>query len=222
MIPDACQVITSSFAAILNNDNVPSPGHTYSEADWNPITKEDATKNPGNGYRASKTFAERAAWDFVSNEKPNFDLVTLNPPLVIGPIVHYLNSLSALNTSNERVRDFIQGKAKTEIPDTPVPVWVDVRDLAVAHVKAIEQLGAGGKRFFVTAGYFSNREIIDIIRENFPEYKDQLPDESVKGGGYPEFAQLDNTRTKQLLDSEFTSLKKSIVDLVKSLKNVGL
>jgi len=39
------------------------------------------------GYRASKTFAERAAWDFVKNEKPNFSLATINPPMVFGPIV---------------------------------------------------------------------------------------------------------------------------------------
>lgn len=39
------------------------------------------------GYRASKTFAEKAAWDFVEKEKPNFALATINPPMVFGPIV---------------------------------------------------------------------------------------------------------------------------------------
>lgn len=67
---------------------------------------------------ASKTFAEKAAWEFVEKEKPNFTIATMCPPLVFGPIVHYLNDLKALNTSNERVRDFMAGKAKEEIPDT--------------------------------------------------------------------------------------------------------
>lgn len=40
------------------------------------------------------------------------------PPLVFGPIVHYLNDLKALNTSNQRVRDFMAGQMKEEIPDT--------------------------------------------------------------------------------------------------------
>ena len=40
------------------------------------------------------------------------------PPLVFGPIVHYLNDLKALNTSNQRVRDFMAGAAKEEIPET--------------------------------------------------------------------------------------------------------
>ena len=53
------------------------PGYVYSEKDWNPITEEEAIQNPSNGYRASKTFAEKAAWDFVETEKPNFNIVTV-------------------------------------------------------------------------------------------------------------------------------------------------
>jgi nucleoside-diphosphate-sugar epimerase len=145
----------------------------------------------------------------------------MNPPMVFGPVVHYLNSLGSLNTSNERIRDLIQGKFKEEIPATPIPIWVDVRDLALAHVKAFEVSSAGGKRFFATSGLFDNREIVDIVRNNFPEYKDQLPAESVKGGEKPEFAKINNSRFSELLGGEFTSFEKSMVDLVKSLKNVG-
>jgi nucleoside-diphosphate-sugar epimerase len=111
-------VITSSFASIINPFKGNWPEHTYSEEDWNPITPQQAVENPSNGYRASKTFAEKAAWDFVEQEKPNFSIATMCPPLVLGPIVHYLNSLDALNTSNQRVRDIIQGKAKDELPPT--------------------------------------------------------------------------------------------------------
>lgn len=44
-------VITSSFASIVDGAKGNRPGHTYSEADWNPITEEEAVKNPSNGYR---------------------------------------------------------------------------------------------------------------------------------------------------------------------------
>src|SRR6201999_1754652 len=57
-------VITSSFASIVNPFKGAWPEHTYSEKDWGTVTHEEAIKNPRNGYRASKTFAERAAWDF--------------------------------------------------------------------------------------------------------------------------------------------------------------
>ncbi|KAG9529139.1 NAD(P)-binding protein, partial [Aureobasidium melanogenum] len=131
-------VITSSFAAIVNPSKGNWPGHTYTEADFNPITHQEALENPAAGYRASKTFAEKASWDFLEKEKPNFTISTMNPPLVLGPIVHYLNSLDSLNTSNQRIRDIYQGKAKEQIPETGTFLWVDVRDLALCHVKAIE------------------------------------------------------------------------------------
>lgn len=216
-------VITSSFAAILNPSKGLNPGHIYSEQDWNPITLEEAYLNSANGYRASKTFAEKAAWEFIEKEKPNFTLSTINPPLVIGPIVHYLNSLDALNTSNQRTRNFLQGKCKEEIPDTGVYLWIDVRDVALAHVKAIEVPEAAGLRFFTTAGKFSNKAICEIIRKHFPEYHSELPSVDVKGGDYPEgpIYGYDNARTAKALGIEFRSLEDSIVDLVKSLKSVG-
>ena len=122
----------------------------------------------------------------MEKEKPNFDIATMNPPLVFGPIVHYLNSLEALNTSNQRIRDMMMGKAKDEIPPTGTFIWTDVRDLALAHVKAAELPEAGSKRFFVTAGYFSNREIATIIRRSYPDLASKLPTKDTKGGDYPQ------------------------------------
>lgn len=180
-------------------------------------------QSPQNGYRASKTFAERASWDFVEKEKPNFTLATMCPPLVLGPIVHYLQNLDNLNTSNQRIAAIMSGKCKEAMPATGTFIWVDVRDLALAHVKAAELPEAGNKRFFVTAGYFSNEEIADIIRENYPALKDQVPVKGTKGGEYPEGGvyKYDNSRTREVLGIQFTGLKESIVDTVKSLQAVG-
>jgi nucleoside-diphosphate-sugar epimerase len=216
-------VITSSFASIVDGSKGTRPGYVYSEKDWNPVTPEEAVQNPSNGYRASKTFAEKAAWDFVEKEKPNFSIATMCPPLVLGPIVHYLNSLDGLNTSNQRVRNLITGQNKKEIADTGTFIFVDVRDLALCHVRAIEVEEAANKRFFITAGYFSNKEIAEIIRKDFPEYRDELPAEDVKGGGYPEggIYKFDNKRVVDVLGIKFRTLEESIVDLVKSLKSVG-
>lgn len=47
-------VITSSSAAILDPSQ---PTKVYLEADWCPISKDQALNGPANGYRASKTFA---------------------------------------------------------------------------------------------------------------------------------------------------------------------
>ncbi|EKG12762.1 NAD-dependent epimerase/dehydratase [Macrophomina phaseolina MS6] len=217
-------VITSSFAAILDAYKGNWPEHTYSEQDWNPVTLEQALTGPGFGYMASKTFAEKAAWDFVQQEKPHFTLSTMNPPMVLGPALHHPTSLDALNTSNQTIRDIVLGKHKDSIPDTGMPyLYVDVRDLALGHVKALEVPGASGKRFFFPAGRYRNREIVEIIRNNFPEYRDRLPaanapgDEDPAGGVY----KFDNRRVRDILGIEFMPFEKTIVDTVKSLKALG-
>ena len=217
-------VITSSFASIINANKGNWPEKTYSEDDWNPITKEEAPEDAGNGYRASKTFAERAAWDFIEQENPNFSLATMCPPLVLGPIVHYLNSLDALNTSNQRIRNIIQGKAKEELPAGNPFLWVDVRDLALCHVLAFEkEAEAKNKRFFITAGHFNSKQIADIVRKNFPEYREELPSESVESGDFPKdgLYKYDNSRVEKALGIKWTTLEKSVVDTVKSLQDVG-
>ncbi|ETS77481.1 hypothetical protein PFICI_11355 [Pestalotiopsis fici W106-1] len=217
-------VITSSFASILSDAGLSDPKTVFSEKDWNPSTYEDGLKeHKPTSYRVSKTLAEKSAWEFVEKEKPNFDLATICPPLVFGPVVHHLNSLAAINTSNERFVDLIHGKWKDGIPDTGVWFWVDVRDVALAHVEAFERPAAGGKRFFVLSGKFNNREIVAAARQNFPELRDKLPTEAVQGGGYPAEGTYgyDNSRATSELGIKWISIEKSAVDTIKSLLEVG-
>ena len=115
----------------------------------------------------------------------------------------------------------MQGKAKEEIPETGTFIYVDVRDVAMAHVKAMEVEGAANKRFFAVSGFFCNREVANVIRKNFPKYADVLP-ESAKGGDFPkEIFKIDNSNATEILGIKFKGLEESIVDLVKSLQNVG-
>ncbi|KAI9928675.1 hypothetical protein ASPWEDRAFT_168648 [Aspergillus wentii DTO 134E9] len=216
-------VVTSSFAAI-NDVFAKSAGKIYSEADWSPITEEQANDSPANAYRASKTFAEKAAWDFISTQKPPFTLSVINPPLVLGPITPTLTSLSTLNTSNQRIRDLISGAAKAHCPPTGNYLFVDVRDLALAHVLAAEKPEAAGKRFFTVSGHFSNKEIAGIIGEEFPEYKERLPTgEALVSGDYPADGVygFDNGRAREVLGVKFRGLRECVVDAVRSLVLLG-
>lgn len=101
--------------------------------------------------------------------------------MVFGPIHPKLQTLDNLNTSNQRIRDMMLGKLADEIPPGGVNIWVDVRDLALAHIRAAERSEAAGKRFFVTAGYYSNRELADDVRELLPDVKI-----ATKGGEFPQ------------------------------------
>ncbi|KAL8819237.1 MAG: hypothetical protein Q9223_002292 [Gallowayella weberi] len=213
-------IITSSFAAIINPKLGNRPDYTYSEKDWNPITEEEAIQNPPNGYRASKTFAEKAAWDFVEKEKPNFTISTINPPLVFGPIHTKLQTLDTLNTSNQRIRDMMLGRLQDTLPPSGVHIWADVRDVARAHVRAAERPDAAGKRFFVTAGYYSNRELADEIRELLPAVASKI---ATNGGEFPEggYFKFDNSRTKEILGIDFIGLKDMLKNTIPSLKAIG-
>lgn len=213
--------LTSSFAAITNPSSHPD---TYDERSWNPVTMDEALhSDAGTAYRGSKTFAERAAWDFVESEKPNFSLTTLCPPLVMGPVVHYLTSLDSLNTSNENIRDLITGKFRDEgLPPTRVVLWVDVRDLALAHVRAIERPEqAAGKRVFVTAGFFRNSDVADIVKREFPDLKEKLPKHGWEKTPETFAFKIDNSRSKEVLGLEYRGLDETVVDLVKSLQAAG-
>jgi len=157
-------VLTSSEAAICI---VPDPDHVYTEQDW---TRE-ASSN-WNPYYYSKTVAEQAAWDFMETAKPGFELVVINPGLVIGPSL-----VPGLNTSHQLFRDMMKGKVPAIVSlDYAI---VDVRDVAHAHVLAMENEKASG-RYFCFNEVQPLAEIVATLRRGgFSKYR--LPKIELKG-----------------------------------------
>lgn len=209
-------IVTSSFASMINPKQHPA---IYDETVWNPVTWEEALANTTTAYRGSKTFAEKAAWSFYKTERPNFSLTTVNPPSVFGPVAHNLASQSKINTSNARIRDMIQGKMKECLEPTGAFLWVDVRDVAFAHVKAAELPDSAGKRLFVTAGHFSNADIANIIKEEFPEYATRLPSR-IKSDQPSDVYGFNNQATNDVLKIRYRALRQSVIDTVNSLRFV--
>ncbi|GKZ77727.1 hypothetical protein AnigIFM56816_000508 [Aspergillus niger] len=221
-------VITSSFAAMWNPSK--PAGSKYSESDWNKVTWEEAV-SPANaqgqaGYRTSKALAEREAWEFMEREKPSFGLTVMNPSLIFGPVVPgSLRNLGEVNTSNTRIRDFVAGRFKEKCPPTGSAFWVDVRDAAMAHAVALEKgEETDGKRYFLTSGGFCNREIVEVIGEEFPEVKGGLPvGEALRDGEYPEGGPkygFDNGASVRDLGLVYRGLRESVRDTVLSLRGV--
>ena len=102
-------------------------------------------------------------------------------------------------------------------------LFVDVRDLTLAHVLAAEKAEAGGKRFFVVGGHFCNKQIAEIIADAFPKLKANLPtDEALKPGDFPEKDTygFDNGRSKSVLGLTYRPLREYIIDTVMSLQAV--
>jgi nucleoside-diphosphate-sugar epimerase len=209
-------VITSSFAAVLH---LQGDVQMYTSDEWNPITMEQALTNGQLAYVGSKKFAERAAWDFVENERPEFTLSTINPVMVFGPATYRLESLDKVNTSNVVFRDMIEGKMRSGINPGSFQ-WVDVRDVALAHVRAMEVPEAAGQRFLAAAGPYNIAEIARIIQENFSNMADKLPEQIDIPTDSQNFL-IEKTPMEQVLRIKFRPLKDCVVDTVKSLLDVG-
>lgn len=154
-------VLTSSMAAITDE---PESDRVLTEDDWN--VSSSLERNP---YYYSKTLAERAAWSFVETRKPTWDLVVVNPFLVIGP------SLSpGINTSNQVFVDLLGG----QYPGIMNLTWgfVDVRDAAEAHVLAMESKKAAG-RYICAGETISMRDVVALLAGDAQtnERKTKLP-----------------------------------------------
>ena len=142
-------VLTSSMAAVTDE---PDDARVLTEADWN--EKSTLRRNP---YYLSKTLAERAAWTFMERERPAFDLVAMNPFVIMGPSLG-----PGLNISNKIVSDMVNGV----YPGILSLTWgiVDVRDVAHAHVRAADLPGAHG-RYLLAQEAVSMRAVVGWLRE---------------------------------------------------------
>lgn len=193
------------------------------------IKREDAlgTTDHDTAYSASKTFAERAAWDFVSRNTEStslhptqFTLSSILLPAVIGPIAHDLTTTGSINNSVTDIYRLING-CENKIPMNTLWAWADVRDVADAHVAALLAHGKEGgaeDRFFAAAGTYDYHEICDIIERHFPELvKEGGTPHSTDTGETPYHYKINNARVKNELGVKLRGLEESIVDTVKSL-----
>jgi len=156
-------VITSSVAAVLD-PSLPPASKVYTENDWNPITYDEATKGPAiKGYYGSKKFAEKAVWDFVKQEKPHFDVVTILPPFVFGPYPYTIEKESDVTGTLKTLFNILEDDAPFGLDS-----YVDARDVAQAHVLALEKPIASNQRYILAAGSFSFQEVADIAHKHFP------------------------------------------------------
>ena len=64
--------------------------------------------------------------EYAKNEKPEFSITTLCPPMIYGPPIHSPPSLSELNESNSQLWKIISSGKDAEVPDAHTPLYVDV------------------------------------------------------------------------------------------------
>ncbi|KAL8339474.1 hypothetical protein RB601_005854 [Gaeumannomyces tritici] len=211
-------VFTSSFAAV-GNFGAPDyqPGRVFTEADWNPATWDEAaaTTNGSFAYCASKAFAERAMWDWMK-EHPSvaFDLVSLNPAWIFGPYVTDPAGIEQLGESSKAVYAVL-GSDKVQDPD--FCGCADVRDVADAHLAALETPAAGGRRFILSHA-FNWQRAADASREAVPELRGRIPEGTP--GSWPETYTVDGGRAVEVLGIRYRPLTETFGDAYRQLVRV--
>ncbi|WVQ74927.1 hypothetical protein IAR50_004535 [Cryptococcus sp. DSM 104548] len=230
-------VFTSSTATIQNfrAPEDPVPKHETS-ADHNTQSvayiEDNLPSDPMWGihaYMASKIKAEQTVLEFIETHKPTWQATVINPPWIFGPVLHDCKSVASLNLSSKLFWDWVSGeKREKDLPGPIVGGWVDVRDVAMAHVRALERPEAASQRYIVAGGEVAGQHWADILHTHYPDHplvKKNTP-VGVKGTG-DEAVKILNTRdqvtAQKALGLEYTGLEKCTRDMFETIaKKLGV
>jgi nucleoside-diphosphate-sugar epimerase len=222
-------VLTSSVAAI-HTDNIDwqrKASGMLDEADWNTTASEKYQP-----YSYSKTLAEQAAWEYAKGQD-QFTLVAVNPSFVIGPSL----STRSDSTSVGTIARFFSGELKIGVPDLRFGM-VDVRDVARAHILALENQEAEG-RFILMSESLGFPLVAEILRERYgeavqagtrtlPKFLFYLigPFLGFSWGytkkNYAVPVKLDTSRSRNILGLEYRPVRDSILEHAQKIIDDGL
>jgi dihydroflavonol-4-reductase len=219
-------VQTSSMVAVMY-------GHPrertapFTEADWTRVDSPGVT-----AYAKSKTLAERAAREFMAQDRTGMHYSSVNPGLVLGPALD-----RDIGTSAEIIQLFLKGKYPGA-PRMSIPC-VDVRDVARMHRLALETSAPSGGRYLGSADCLWLIEIARALRERLGHAARkaptrELPDWAVKLAGLfdaaarlavPELGKdvkVDTTLTRRTLGFEFIPAPEAAAAMARSLVELKL
>lgn len=130
-------VLTSAFGTISYGRK--PLGRPFNEDDWTDTT---ANIPP---YQKSKTLAEKAAWEYVAKDGKGLELATVHPVAVLGPVLatdfsHSITIIQRMMNGLPRIPKVNSG-------------FVDVRDVADLHLRAMTMPAANGQRFLAISGH---------------------------------------------------------------------
>eukprot|EP01022_Parablepharisma_sp_SALTPOND_P029063 TRINITY_DN72459_c0_g1_i1.p1 TRINITY_DN72459_c0_g1~~TRINITY_DN72459_c0_g1_i1.p1 ORF type:complete len:378 (+),score=44.36 TRINITY_DN72459_c0_g1_i1:72-1136(+) len=212
-------VMTSSLAAVIKFEG---SEETLTEDSWPNL------ENSPPMYVKAKTLSEKAAWDIYNNmskgTRPR--LVVINPGLILGPTL-----IKTPFHSGDYVKNMLNGTMKM-IPQLYYAI-VDVRDVALAHIKAMDTPEADGKRYICFSGqYLWIEELAKILKDEFGKYGYDIPTEVQKECPVKDKShflylrwnkkfKLSNERIRKDLGIEFKGAKKAVIDMANSMIKQG-
>ncbi|CAI8608385.1 unnamed protein product [Vicia faba] len=193
-------VFTSSVAAVALNTRPKSPEVIVDET-W--FSDPDFCRESQLWYPLSKTLAEASAWEFVNENK--IDMVVINPTMVAGPLLQ-----PEVNESVQLILNLING---IPFPNNAFG-WVNVKDVADAHIRAYEIATASGRYCLSERGVHYS-ELVTILHDLYPTL--QISDKCENEEPYLTTYQISKEKAESL-GIEFTPLKVSLKETVESFR----
>ncbi|KLO10740.1 NAD(P)-binding protein [Schizopora paradoxa] len=228
-------VVTSSLTALADITSDFYARRTHADTDWNEVTKESVLDGTHENdalcvYSASKAIAERELWKFA-DAHPEVDITTILPCMVYGPIAPGIKLTKEGLANYSTAAWFYQAllppagqQAKLKPVQDTVPMTVDVRDVARAHVLALsaaESSSVRRKRLLVAGETFLFKDAVEHLAKVRPELRDRLPDTSEAKPLLEQVNIMDTSRTKEVLGiTEFIDWRKTVEDSVQSFLDI--
>ena len=215
-------VLTSSALAMMASLKT----GTFGPKDW-----ADTNAPHLSTYAKSKILAEKAAWNFFAHlgkTKP-MQMVSINPGIVFGPPLGRDISGQSMSMLDKMLR----GKMPL-VPNTAFPA-VDVRDVALLHVKALTHPDVVGKRIIASSSESHGfAEVAQILKnEGYKGPSTRVApnlmlriaaifDREARGMlGYLDINVIaDNSATRQLFDWRPIPFTKMVLDSAAAVKRI--
>ncbi|KAJ8489564.1 hypothetical protein ONZ51_g2838 [Trametes cubensis] len=217
-------IITSSIAAVFSTYG---PSGLYTEEMWNDdavkTVREQGRDAPGDlKYAASKVLSEKAAWEFVHDHKDDikFDLCTVLPSWVMGPLPRDLSSPSEMGSSPRHLYDQLFAVPAPPRREPRCFNYVDVHDVVDVHVRALEVEAAGGERILVSSHVCTWQDWLDAAKALgvLPKLDKKDP---LAEGDYPPHPTSSNEKAKRLFNMEFKTLPETFKEVYEQWSALG-
>ncbi|CAI0456251.1 unnamed protein product [Linum tenue] len=199
-------IVTSSIASIFYTGK-PVTKDSVADETW--FSDPEHCKELKFWYQLSKTLAESAAWDFAKEN--GIDMVTIHPGVVIGPFLQPTPCFSV-----EIILNLVNGNKSSTMSHF---WWVDVRDVAEAHIKAFETPSASG-RYCLVGSSVPLSEVLGILHKLYPTLPLADECEELDILKLPGFG-ASKKKAEEGLGIKFIPLEESLKDTIECLKEKG-
>ncbi|XP_010523603.1 PREDICTED: dihydroflavonol 4-reductase [Tarenaya hassleriana] len=153
------RIVFTSSAGTLNVEE--HQRAQYDETNWSDLEFVKSKKMTGWMYFVSKALAEKAAWEYSKENR--IDLITIIPPLVVGPFItssmppSLITALSPITRNEAHYSIVRQGQ------------YVHLEDLCNAHIFLFEHPKAKG-RYICSSHDATILTLAGLLGQKYPEY----------------------------------------------------